>query len=431
MSKERALQLIDAGLWLKLSGDYEGALRLFQQALKHDPDNVKAKTLVAKHGTKETIRPYESAPSANPFERPPDPVLSSDWGEATGVSGVKHPTDEMFAPVQSEDEAPMPSAERSVSLLAARTVFIRGTAGTASASPPHLSDQELKKDPAPPVNTRQRGEQQAAREPAPTQGLAQIPSPPLMSGVFSQESAAFEILSAQSMVRPAPAEPPPPPAMSGVWTAGGRQSSAPFDPNDFDDAVVEEPAVDAPSPEERMAQQRESFNFSSTALSEPAASAPSTAPIQSSASVTGFDDLAHAARYRSTSSQISQEVAVLLRAAQELQELDDHSGAMDLISKAHELAPTDRAVLSMKDKSEQTLLRMFESKLGKMETTPKVLLKDDEIIWLNLDHRAGFVLSQIDGTISFDDLLAVCGMPRIDTVRILAQLVDEGVISRG
>ena len=65
-----------------------------------------------------------------------------------------------------------------------------------------------------------------------------------------------------------------------------------------------------------------------------------------------------------------------------------------------------------------------------METIPRVLLKDDEIIWLNLDHRAGFVLAQIDGTVSFDDLFSVSGMSRIDTARILAQLVDEGVISR-
>jgi CRP-like cAMP-binding protein len=64
-----------------------------------------------------------------------------------------------------------------------------------------------------------------------------------------------------------------------------------------------------------------------------------------------------------------------------------------------------------------------------MAAHPRVVLKDDEIIWLNLDHRAGFVLAQIDGSVSFEDLFEVCGMSRLDTARILAQLVEEGVIS--
>ncbi|MFO0600056.1 MAG: hypothetical protein U0228_32405 [Myxococcaceae bacterium] len=126
-----------------------------------------------------------------------------------------------------------------------------------------------------------------------------------------------------------------------------------------------------------------------------------------------------------------EEVDAILRGARDLLGLDDHTGAMELIQKAIALAPEDPEVIAMKERSEKTLLTMFESKLGKLEAVPRVLLKDDEIIWLNLDHRAGFVLAQIDGTVSFDDLFSVSGMSRIDTARILAQLVEEGVISRG
>ena len=126
-----------------------------------------------------------------------------------------------------------------------------------------------------------------------------------------------------------------------------------------------------------------------------------------------------------------EEIRAILRGARDLLDLDDHTGAMELIIKAQEIAPDDPDVIAMKERSEKTLLNMFESKLGKLETIPRVLLKDDEIIWLNLDHRAGFVLAQIDGTVSFDDLFSVSGMSRIDTARILAQLIEEGVISRG
>jgi hypothetical protein len=126
-----------------------------------------------------------------------------------------------------------------------------------------------------------------------------------------------------------------------------------------------------------------------------------------------------------------EEVETLLRGARDLIDLDDHTGAMELIARAQVLAPDDPQVQQLRERSERTLLAMFESKLGHLEKIPRVMLKDDEIIWLNLDHRAGFVLAQIDGTVSFDDLFAVSGMSRLDTARILAQLVDEGVISRG
>src|SRR5207302_9531058 len=51
-----------------------------------------------------------------------------------------------------------------------------------------------------------------------------------------------------------------------------------------------------------------------------------------------------------------------------------------------------------------------------------------EIIWLNLDPRAGFVLAQIDGEVSFDDLYAICGLKRLDTARILSELLEQGVV---
>jgi hypothetical protein len=66
--------------------------------------------------------------------------------------------------------------------------------------------------------------------------------------------------------------------------------------------------------------------------------------------------------------------------------------------------------------------------MGAMDRIPKVVLPPDEIIWLNLDPRAGFVLAQIDGSVSFEDLYAICGLRRLDTARILSQLLDEGVI---
>lgn len=50
------------------------------------------------------------------------------------------------------------------------------------------------------------------------------------------------------------------------------------------------------------------------------------------------------------------------------------------------------------------------------------------MIWLNLNHRAGFILSQIDGSVSYDDIIALSGMPRLDTLKILSDLISNKVI---
>lgn len=154
---------------------------------------------------------------------------------------------------------------------------------------------------------------------------------------------------------------------------------------------------------------------------------PALAPVS-------FDFLAPSRKASSVSSgrrHRDEEIRRLIKSARSLIELDDHTGAMDLISKAQVIDPQNAEVLVLRERSEKTLTAMFESKLGSMLARPRVLLKDDEVIWLNLDHRAGFVLAQIDGSVSFEDIFSVSGMSHFDTVRILAQLVEEGVISRG
>src|SRR5215217_6483311 len=86
MSAERTEQLIEAALWLRLSGDVDGARRLLEQALKLDPDNVRARQQLQETG----MPPLPvTRTRTNPFIRvdpPPEPVaveLPDDWGAAT------------------------------------------------------------------------------------------------------------------------------------------------------------------------------------------------------------------------------------------------------------------------------------------------------------------------------------------------------------
>ncbi len=124
------------------------------------------------------------------------------------------------------------------------------------------------------------------------------------------------------------------------------------------------------------------------------------------------------------------QVETLIKRARDLMNLDDQTGAMELVAAAIALAPDDPEVLALRDRNAAALLSVYEAKLGPQSQCPRILLKEDEIIWLNLDHRAGYVLSQIDGRIAFGDLFDISPMSRLDTARILSQLIDEGVIGR-
>jgi len=122
------------------------------------------------------------------------------------------------------------------------------------------------------------------------------------------------------------------------------------------------------------------------------------------------------------------ETDVWMRGARELVALNDFSGALELLNKVLERKPSDKDALQLHGTCEHNLTLMYESKIGAMDARPQTAIPPDEIIWLNLDPRAGFVLAQIDGEVSFDDLYAICGLKRLDTARILCELLEQGVV---
>jgi tetratricopeptide (TPR) repeat protein len=123
------------------------------------------------------------------------------------------------------------------------------------------------------------------------------------------------------------------------------------------------------------------------------------------------------------------DVEVWLAAAKELFSLGDFSGSLELIEKILQLDPDHGEARDYLRQNESTLVSMYESKLGPLTHIPRLAIKPEEVMWLNLDHRAGFLLAQIDGTVDYDTLFALSGLPRLDTARILANLIADGVIT--
>ena len=108
--------------------------------------------------------------------------------------------------------------------------------------------------------------------------------------------------------------------------------------------------------------------------------------------------------------------------------MGDFSGALDVADQILNRSPQDPEARSLADKCREVLLDMYSSRISGLEKVPHIAMSADQIRWLSLDHRAGFLLSMIDGISSIDDLLDVSGMQRLDALRILCSLLDQKVI---
>jgi hypothetical protein len=60
--------------------------------------------------------------------------------------------------------------------------------------------------------------------------------------------------------------------------------------------------------------------------------------------------------------------------------------------------------------------------------TPVVVMPNDILKRLPLDHRAGYLLSLMDGTLELETLMEIALMPREDVLRLVRDLYESGVV---
>jgi|HubBroStandDraft_1064217.scaffolds.fasta_scaffold19005_3 hypothetical protein len=109
--------------------------------------------------------------------------------------------------------------------------------------------------------------------------------------------------------------------------------------------------------------------------------------------------------------------------------LGDYSGALEVAELLLEADPSDAEVLDCAEKCRTVLEGMYAARLGSLEQVPAVIVQRTQLRWLSIDHRAGFVLSLIDGSSSLEMVLDVSGMPRLDAMRILVELIAQRIVA--
>lgn len=88
----------------------------------------------------------------------------------------------------------------------------------------------------------------------------------------------------------------------------------------------------------------------------------------------------------------------------------------------------DADALRIASRSRERLEQIYTARLGAIGRTPELAVPEAEVRWLGLDHRAGFLLSRVDGEHTVEELLDVCGMRRLEGLKTLVELKDVGAI---
>jgi hypothetical protein len=109
--------------------------------------------------------------------------------------------------------------------------------------------------------------------------------------------------------------------------------------------------------------------------------------------------------------------------------LGDYTGALSVAEAILETNPQNAEAMAFAENCRSVLRQMYTARLGPLDRVPMVMVPPDQLRWLSIDHKAGFLLSHVDGVSSLEMILDVSGMPTLDALRILCELAQQRIIS--
>jgi hypothetical protein len=107
---------------------------------------------------------------------------------------------------------------------------------------------------------------------------------------------------------------------------------------------------------------------------------------------------------------------------------NDYAGALSLCERELLAAPESVEIQRYADACRAMLARAYLAQLGRRSDVPRIVMGGAQLRNINLDRWAAFVMSRVDGDSSIDDIVDISGMVELDTLRILYELVQQGVV---
>jgi hypothetical protein len=106
----------------------------------------------------------------------------------------------------------------------------------------------------------------------------------------------------------------------------------------------------------------------------------------------------------------------------------NYGGALVLAESVLFSDPSNVEARRTAESCREKLADKYRTSLGGPTWVPRIAMTPDEVRVLALDHRAGFLLSFVDGAMSIEEVLDGCSMPELDALRMMFELRQQGVI---
>lgn len=395
-------ECVRAGMYWFGRSDFQAAQAWWQRAIELDPQHTRAQECL-RLLTKTSATGFKGD-AVNPFEAP---TAASAQPQASDPASTAAPSWQSTEAPQAQAPAQAASLDRPPGTLGPHSssgTYNSAAAGLRSGVAPLATDPfDFAAD--------AQGPRPATPAAAPVAHTPWDEGPSRTSVVTLQDSGGFDAVP----------EPTPLPELDRERFFNRGDPESPEDIVSFLRATGDLPASVSSSDGEVAVALSPIPADEAPTQQAPPPSAPATPASQEIV----FDD---PVELSTADEPVTPDPKTLIKEARDRFGLHDFDGVLECIDALPAEMQQGEEARNLVAEARRNLLRMYESKIGDFERVPKVTISDEEIIWLNLNHRAGFILSQIDGMVTFEDLVSLSGMPRLDTVRILADLIDKKVM---
>jgi hypothetical protein len=131
----------------------------------------------------------------------------------------------------------------------------------------------------------------------------------------------------------------------------------------------------------------------------------------------------------SVEDRVKRRVKRLLELGAAAAEIEDLDRAVLAIEMAMIEAPDSAAAQKLIYRARDAILNAYQRYVGDLGCRPRLALGLHEMSTRTIDSRAAFLLTRVDGNMTFEEILDVSGMPRLEAFRYLVALVMRGVLS--
>lgn len=149
-------------------------------------------------------------------------------------------------------------------------------------------------------------------------------------------------------------------------------------------------------------------------------------------SIVGAEELKRAAKRQAESEGEDAETFdrhALMERARQHHDLGDFARAHKLLQQLLAVLPNDAEAKDLYERSCARIEARRMSRLRSLDAIPRLAKDQEELLWHSLDAKSAFVMTHVDGIQSIRKLLKVIRLPEQETVKILANLVENGVLA--